>query len=152
MAVNYAQINAEGIAFSVIMGDEEINAPDMIALPEFDHSIIGKRWNAAMQRWDAAPTDPETRRISTLAFRRRFTAGERAAIEWAAVDRSDQPEPARQQAAALRATLADQAAAAFIDLDDDDTDTGVRTLEALGLLIPGRAAQILGAPVQAGEQ
>ena len=52
---------------------------------------------------------------------------------------------------ALRATLADQAAAKFIDLDDDDTAMGVQGLEAMGLLAAGRAAEILGAPVQPQE-
>ena len=91
------------------------------------------------------------RRVSTLAFRRRFTKAERIAIEWAAVDRADQSLAQRQQAAALRATLADQNAAKFIDLDDDGTVTGVQDLEAMGLIEPGRAAQILNSPIQPEE-
>ena len=97
------------------------------------------------------PALPELRRVSVLGFRRRFTKAERAAIEWAAVDRADQPEAQRQQAAALRATLADQAAATFIDLDDADTVEGVQGLEAMGLLAPGRALEILTAPIQPEE-
>jgi len=91
------------------------------------------------------------RRVSVLAFRRRFTPAERAAIEWAAVDRPEQTDAQRLLAAALRATLADQAAATYIDLADADTVAGVQTLEALGLLATGRAAEILGAPIQPGE-
>ena len=52
------------------------------------------------------------------------------------------------QAAALRATLADQAAATFINLDDPDTVQGAQGLEALGILAPGRSAEILTAPIQ----
>ena len=89
--------------------------------------------------------------VSGLGFRRRFTRAELAAIEWAAVDRADQPEAQRQQAAALRATLADLAAATFIDLDDDDTVQGVHGLEAMGLIAPGRAVEILSAPITATE-
>lgn len=109
---------------------------------------IGWAWNG-VQFLAPAPAAPVVKRIvSVLGFRRRFTPEERAAIEWAAVDRPDQPEAQRMQAAALRATLADQSAAKFIDLDDDDTAMGVQGLEAMGLLATGRAAEILGAPVQ----
>lgn len=117
-------------------------------------------WNGlawAMLPYVKSPPEPEAptmavrRIVSVLGFRRRFTPEERAAIEWAAVDRPDQPEAQRMQAAALRATLADQAAAKFIDLDDDDTAMGVQGLEAMGLLAAGRAAEILGAPVQPQE-
>lgn len=106
-------------------------------------------WRVVEEQLDLTSATP--RRVSVLAFRRRFTMAERAAIEWAAVDRSDQPEAQRQQAAALRAILADQAAASFIDLDDEDTMEGVQSLEAMGLIGAGRAAQILGAPVQPEE-
>lgn len=86
--------------------------------------------------------------VSVLGFRRRFTPAEKAAIEWAAVDRPDQPEAQRMQAAALRATLADQAAATFINLDDPDTVQGVQGLEALGILAAGRSVEILNSNIQ----
>ena len=90
--------------------------------------------------------------VSVLAFRRRFTPAERAAIEWAAVDRPDQPEANRIQAAALRASLADQAVATFIEMEDRDTITGVQTIEAAGMIASGRAVEILTAPVQPEER
>lgn len=95
---------------------------------------------------------PLARHITPLAFRRRFTKAERAAVEWAAVDKSDRPEAERQMAAALRADLKDQEQAKFIDLDDPDLIEGVATLEAYGLIAEGRATEILSAPVQAGER
>ena len=111
----------------------------------------GTAW--VMRPYVAPPPEPEpqpvevSRIVSVLGFRSRFTPAEKAAIEWAAVDRPDQPEAQRMQAAALRATLADQAAATFIDLDDPTTVGGVQGLEAMGLLAAGRAAEILGAPL-----
>lgn len=104
-------------------------------------------------RWPDVPPSalPASRRLAPLAFRRRFTQDERAAIEWAAVDRADQSVPERMQAARLRATLKDQEQADFIDLDDPDTATGVQLLEALGLIQNGRAAEVLSAPVQPEE-
>lgn len=98
-----------------------------------------------------APAVAAPRVVSVLGFRRRFTPEEKAAIEWAAVDRPEQPEAARMQAAALRATLADQAAAQFIDLEDLATAQGVQILELLGILDPGRALEILSSPVNQSE-
>lgn len=97
------------------------------------------------------PAPPAPRRITPLAFRRRFTKPERAAIEWAAVDRAELPPEQRMQSAALRADLKDQAQATFIDLDDADVLEGVQTLEQVGLLPPGRAAEIIGSPVLPNE-
>ena len=113
-------------------------------------------WNGVawvMRPYVEPPPEPEPqpvkvlRRVSVLAFRLRFTPAEKAAIEWAAVDRPELPEALRLQAAALRATLADQAAATFIDLDDPTTVGGVQGMEAMGLLAAGRAAEIMGAPL-----
>ena len=115
----------------------------------------GTAW--VMRPYVAPPPEPEPQPVevssivSVLGFRRRFTLTEKAAIEWAAVDRPDQPEAQRMQAAALRATLADQAAAQFIHLDDPATVVGVQGLEALGIIAPGRALEILTAPIQPEE-
>jgi hypothetical protein len=95
---------------------------------------------------------PEQRHITPLALRRRFTLAERSAIEWAAVDRADTSEKQRKDAAMLRACLKDQEQAGFIDLDDADVAAGVRLIEELQLIAPGRASEILGAPVQPGER
>ena len=117
-------------------------------------------WNGlawGMLPYVAPPPEPEPqpveaqRIVSVLGFRRRFTPAEKAAIEWAAVDRPDQPEAQRMQAAALRATLANQAVAQFIHLEDPATVAGVQGLEALGIIEPGRALEILTAPIQPEE-
>ena len=115
----------------------------------------GTAW--VMRPYVEPPPEPEPqpvvapRVVSVLGFRSRFTPAEKAAIEWAAVDRPDQPEAQRMQAAALRATLADQAAAQFIHLDDPATVVGVQGLEALGIIEPGRALAILDTPIEPKE-
>ncbi len=58
----------------------------------------------------------------------------------------------RQASAALRANLADQRDATYIDLDRADTRAGVQQLEALGLLAAGRALAILDAAVTDDER
>lgn len=92
------------------------------------------------------------RHISGLAFRRRFTKSERAAVEWAAVDKPDRPDAERQMAAALRADIKDQEQARFIDLNDPDLIGGVVSLETYGLIAVGRAAEIIDSPVQDAER
>lgn len=109
------------------------------------------RWRLAEQQEQPAPAPQIHRRITPLAFRRRFTGAERAAIEWAAVDRADTNSGERQQAAQLRSTLKDQELASFIDLDDPDVAAGVQLLEAVGLIADGRALQITDTPPRPDE-
>ena len=109
------------------------------------------RWRIAEQQPQPEPQQPTRRRITPLAFRRRFTSAERAAIEWAAVDRADATSGERQQAAQLRSTLKDQELASFIDLDDPDVAAGVQLLETVGLIADGRALQITDTPPRPDE-
>lgn len=97
-------------------------------------------------------TLPPDTRITRLAFRNRFTQAEKVMLELAALDDATAPMAQRQQSAAIRVYLADVAASAFADLARADTRAGVQSLEAAGLLDPGRALQILDAPVQAHER
>ena len=92
------------------------------------------------------------KQITRLAFRNRFTTAEKVALEIAGLDNHAADMPARAQAAALRANQADLAAATFVDLAHPDTRAGVQMLEAAGLLSPGRALEILDAPVTPEER
>lgn len=149
----YAQINEARIAIGVQQAHAPIESPDLVVLASLDTSVLCKRHDAATGAWDDVPAQPlpVERRVSVLAFRRRFAKAERAAIEWAAVDRAEDTIAQRMQAAALRADLKDQDSAQYIDLDDGDTVAGVQALEAGGLIAAGRAAEILGAPIEPGE-
>ena len=134
-----------------ILSDDGKSWRPILASAEFAEEHYSGKWRLVDVEPPSAPEPVQQRHVSVLAFRRRFAPAERAALEWAAVDRADQPNSQRQQAAALRASLADQAAAEFIDLDDPDTIAGVEMLEAMGLLATGRAEQIIATPVQPGE-
>lgn len=91
--------------------------------------------------------------LSKLGFRNRFTMNEKAKIELASIDDVSAPLQARMLAARLRATLADQRDATYIDPMRLDTREGVVDLETAGLLdAPGRALQILDAPIQEEER
>ena len=82
-------------------------------------------------------------RLTRLQFRNRFTAQEKALLEFAAIDDPTAANAQRLQAASLRAYLADLAAAEFVDLADASTVAGVQALEAAGLLAKGRAAKVI---------
>ena len=99
-----------------------------------------------------AAKDSEAGRITKLAFRNRFTMAEKVAMEIASLDNPGAAMAQRQQAAALRANLADTAAAVFIDLTRADTRAGVQMLEVSGLLAAGRALEILDTTAQPGER
>lgn len=101
---------------------------------------------------EAAPTLPESLRITRLAFRNRFSLTEKATLELAALDNPAAAMPQRQQAAMLRAYLADLSAASHVDLGRADTRAGVQMLESAGLIAAGRADQILDAPIEAMER
>ena len=90
--------------------------------------------------------------LSKLGFRNRFTMAEKAAIEIAALDDPAAPMPARMVAATLRASLADQRDATYIDPLRPDTRAGVIQLETYGVIAAGRALEILDAPIQDGER
>jgi hypothetical protein len=89
--------------------------------------------------------------ITRLAFRNRFSTAEKVMLKLAAQDDPAAPPQQRQQAAALAVSMDDMMAATFIDLDNADTRAGVQTMEAMGLIGSGRAAEILDAPVTEGE-
>lgn len=104
-------------------------------------------WERAEQ--DALPAAP--RHITKLAFDNRFTQAESVAIEIAQLDDPSASMPARQAAAALRASQRKVDRATYIDLDRPDTRAGVLALEAGGLLGAGRALEILDAEIQPHE-
>lgn len=135
----YEILDAQGNVENTIVADEQFM---LERYPEGNYRLV-----------PYVPT-PETadRRITKLAFRNRFAKAEKAGIEFAAMDDPTAPIAQRQQAAALRADLKDQEQATFIDLDDEDTRTGVLTLEAVGLIAAGRAVEILDTPVQDKER
>lgn len=95
---------------------------------------------------DDPPPLPTSVKITKLAFRNRFTAAEKAGIEFASLDNPTATMPSRLMAASLRANQADINAAAHIDLMRPDTQGGIEALEYFGLIALGRAAVILDTP------
>ena len=158
----YAQINESGICTAVTETHSTLPvASNIIAIDGLHDEYTGKLYDAEASAAAGAPVFVDApaqplgdspRRITKLAFRNRFTKAEKAGIEFAALDDPTAPIAQRQQAAALRADLKDQEQATFIDLDGEDTRTGVLTLEMVGLIASGRAVEILDTPVQDKER
>ena len=131
---------------SVLAG--QLRAGEAVGLHGAPEPMQPQEWQQLVQQ-ELALLDS---RLTRLAFRNRFAQGEKVALELASLDEPSAPMPQRQQAAALRAYLADVAAATYVDLARPDTRAGVQALESWGLLATGRAAQILDAPVQPEER
>jgi hypothetical protein len=94
------------------------------------------------------PPVEQVKYLSKLGFRNRFTPQEKALIEFAALDDPSAAMPARMLSASIRATLADQRDATYIDPTRPDTRQGVIGMEAAGLLTAGRALMILDTPIE----
>ncbi|MCY1370551.1 hypothetical protein D9M69_576490 [compost metagenome] len=84
--------------------------------------------------------------MTVLAFRQRFSAAEKTAIELAALDDPSAAPEQRARAAALRVYQSDVQVATFIDLDNPEIRTAVAMMETLGLLDAGRAQAITDTP------
>lgn len=92
------------------------------------------------------------KRITRLAFRKRFTQAENIDIEMAAIDNPGATIDERKRAAALRVDLRDTDSATHIDLARQDTREGVIALELFGLIGQGRAFEILDADINPAER
>lgn len=92
------------------------------------------------------------RHVTRLALRNRFTQSEKVGIELAAMDNPAADTATRQLAASLRASLADLAAASYIDLARPDTRAQITGLETNGLIGAGRALEILDAEIAPEER
>jgi hypothetical protein len=149
--MNFALIE-NGIVVNIAVADSAADLPgEWIAA---DGAAIGWTYGGGTFAPPEAPdTAPAAQtQITRLAFRKRFTQAEKVSLELAALDDPTASPAQRAQAAAMRAYLKDVDAAQFIDLADAYVEAGVQTLEAAGLLEPGRAAAILTDPVQEDER
>lgn len=81
--------------------------------------------------------------LTKLEFRQRFTPAERAAIDEFNANYAASELLTAEQKATMRVMLEDYRAAQNILLTDSGTIRGVQMYEALGLIAPGRAAEVL---------
>lgn len=92
------------------------------------------QYNHILKKPDEAPAS--VREISGVSYLRRFTQDERIAIRTAASGNAVLDDYLKL----LDITIAQ---GGFVNLDDQDTIAAVGMLEAVGLLNPGRAAEVL---------
>lgn len=90
-------------------------------------------------------------KITRFAFRSRFTAAEKVALEFAMMDDPTSGPQQRQIAAMLRVFVKDLENAQFVVLDRADIQMGVQQLVQLNILTPERAAAILTTPPEEHE-
>ena len=109
-----------------------------------DAEFVEKHYPGAQLVPEPEAVEPEpaaSKRITQLAFLDRFSEAEGIAIDLASIG-------ATVEAAGMRRWLKRVDAATFIDLADPRTVAGLQMLEVIGLIGPGRAAEILNAPIQ----
>ena len=135
---------------SVILADEEFvsNMTETYQhIEALDNHPLGGKISAGWG-WDpsgfteppAPPVAPVERKVTRLAFLNRFTDAEAIALDLASIGTTI-------EAASIRRYMQKVNAATFIDLARDDTITGVRQLETVGLIGTGRADHILLDPI-----
>lgn len=118
-------------------------------------AVIGSTYNPETGDFtppDHVPEPAQQRHITKLAFRNRFTMGEKIAIDLASIDNPSAIPATRQQQAMIRVMLEDTRTSSFIDLERADTRAGVQQLETVGLLGAGRALEILDNPIEPQER
>ena len=93
------------------------------------------------------PARAQPRWITQYALAQRFTLTERATIEFAGIDNPTASTQDRMTAATLRTHQRDLDRANYVDLDLPALASGLATMEALGLIGAGRAAEILADPI-----
>jgi hypothetical protein len=87
------------------------------------------------------------KKITVLAFRKRFTLSEKVTLEIASIDNPGSPLEIRQMAATLRVIMKDMESATFIDLDDPSVISGLVLMENFNLIADGRSDEILNKPI-----
>ena len=121
-----------------------VNVSDVLPSPNPEHctrainvdSVTVESWNPVTLRFDEERDPHAERNISGVQYLRRFTQAERITIRAAA---SQSPE-LDDYLKLLDITIAQ---GGVINLNDPDTIAAVGLLEALGLIAPGRAAEVL---------
>lgn len=81
--------------------------------------------------------------LTKFQFRQRFTYAERVAVDAFNAGFESHAGLTAEQKAAIRTNLADFNASGAVFLSNPATVAGVQLYEALGLIAPGRAAEIL---------
>jgi hypothetical protein len=126
-----AQIDTNNIcvAVSELAGECPINT---IQLASYDQSVMGKKWNGTSFVDVVPPVPAPIRILSKLEYMNRFTDAELAGIYTAA-----------KSIIAVEIWFEKFKLAGDINLDDPRTVAGLQAMEAAGLLVAGRASEIL---------
>ncbi|MDA8449853.1 hypothetical protein M4R23_09165 [Acidovorax sp. GBBC 3332] len=144
----YVQLSAAGLVVGLTSTAGEIVHDDVVEVPAYEESLIGKLYDRASGGFISPPVGGASAlqgtSVSRLAFLSRFSDAEAIDIDLASIG-------ATREAATVRRYLSKVNAAQHIDLRDSDTRAGVQALEAAGLIAAGRAAVILDTPIEARE-
>jgi hypothetical protein len=144
---NYARFDGDTVA--EITGNPKLYHPALAAQFAPVPDDIRPGWKLSGDGWAPPaptpdlPTPPvvEDRRITRLAFLKRFTLEERAVIT-----------AAQQTDIVVADVMLFVTVSEYIDLNGEDAQQGLQALVAKGLIKEPRAGEILAAPVQLSER
>jgi len=135
----FAFLGEDGTVISILTGTEtdwpDLRALDRVQPAPNSNVLPGWRWNGARFLAHLPPVGPRT--VTSLEFRRRFTAEEQGAITLAASRGLEQGLPQ------LQVWLDDLSAAGDVDLDDPLVAGGLNMLVQEGLLAAERVSELL---------
>lgn len=125
------------------LGGQTVDAPQGATV--VDAGFTAPAWAKDVPVPTTAPIQETDRRITNLAFLNRFKDEEAIRIDLASIG-------ATVEAASIRRYQSKVNAAEWVDLNLEETRRGVIGLEMVGFLAPGRASEILDAPINDSER
>ena len=128
---------------SHLLSDQSIVTFDYFAAESVDPNTVMTLRAQRLQAELEAQAQNGTIHLTKLQFRRLFTFPERIAIDQFNATFESNPMLSDEQKALVRTSLNDYNVAEGVYLNDPATDAGVQIYETLGLIAPGRAAEIL---------
>jgi hypothetical protein len=146
VVANIAEADAEWAQAVAADWQYVVDLTGITPKPGIGWSFNGTSFTAPVVPPEPAPPVETDWKITRFAFRARFTSAEKVAVELGCLDNPSGTQEQRAQSAMLRSMQKDVEAATYIDLKNQDTCNGVQAMETAGLLLAGRATQILDTP------
>jgi hypothetical protein len=137
----YAQLNNQNFVVSITETFGENNAPNMVAIDDFDTSILGYEYKNGEFVKPAPPAVNRT--LPAGAFRLRFNFNERTKVELASVIDPSSSAEDQQTQATVKTFYADLNSQRYINLDSESVLRGCNLLNTLGILDTGWKARII---------
>lgn len=155
MSKTYFVLNSLGVVENIAKAESPINDSWIEVTSGNEHVIVGSRFNRETGHFEIpdATVSADRRLITNKGFLKRWTDEEAIAIDIASIHNPNGNVEGQERSAYLRRQKELQSQSNYIDLDDQDTQNGVRGmiafLSAIGKVsdTEARYEQIINAPI-----